>query len=489
MRPSRLLMVLTALLLAAATVQAGSADDPEVVDPADDQSTQTMIFPWSEIDITQVWVEAESPDAFTIIARFSDTPSADPGETLTFRLFAQYGGNEVELGTEGTVSGNDLTFSVPRDTFTDIAPGKAFGLGLESHGDVSSTTPSNDRAPDEGYGRPYIIGSQAEAGMDFDGDGLDDADELRDGSNPAVADSDGDGIDDGAERAAGTDPTDTDSDDDGRTDGQEAADGTDPLNPDTDGDGLNDGDEAKAGSDPMNPDTDGDGLNDGAEVAAGSDPTKTDTDGDGIDDATEVANGTDPADADSDNDGLTDKEELDFGLDPNDPSDASADPDGDGKTNLQEIQAGTDPFTSDALLSKDAPLWLWLVIAAGAGFILFLIIWLIVLARRKREDDEDFPTEEVEVIELEEGDPDAPRSGHKPFVITPEYLREGLSDEEIERAYQRFEDRERRYLDEAYPERDRSHDHTIPPRSEDPKDAKRLAKGQKKAKKAAKKGD
>ena len=65
-----------------------------------------------------------------------------------------------------------------------------------------------------------------------------------------------------------------DSDGDGVPDKEELERGTDPNNPDTDGDGLNDGDEQRYGTDPREPDSDGDGLNDGEEVDLGLDPAQ-----------------------------------------------------------------------------------------------------------------------------------------------------------------------------------------------------------------------
>jgi hypothetical protein len=54
-----------------------------------------------------------------------------------------------------------------------------------------------------------------------------------------------------------------DSDGDGISDAEELANGTDPNNPDSDGDGVLDGDEMAAGLDPNDDDTDGDGVSDG----------------------------------------------------------------------------------------------------------------------------------------------------------------------------------------------------------------------------------
>lgn len=159
-------------------------------------------------------------------------------------------------------------------------------------------------------------------------------------------DTDGDGIPDATEFTNGTDPYDDDSDDDGLLDGNEDMnfDGvidvneTDPLNYDTDGDGLQDGTELGLVSaqgvdtggifipdsdpatttDPLDPDTDNDGLSDGAEDANSdgdldtfeTDPLDADTDDDGLDDGDENIGGTDPLDADTDADGLNDGLEL-----------------------------------------------------------------------------------------------------------------------------------------------------------------------------------
>lgn len=64
----------------------------------------------------------------------------------------------------------------------------------------------------------------------------------------------------------------TDTDQDGVTDAQEVIDGTDPEEEDSDSDGLNDGDEKIYDTDPLEPDTDGDTYTDGEEVKNGYSP-------------------------------------------------------------------------------------------------------------------------------------------------------------------------------------------------------------------------
>ncbi len=104
--------------------------------------------------------------------------------------------------------------------------------------------------------------------FDSDNDGISDAGELREGTNPLLYDSDDDGLWDAEELALGTSPVRKDTDGDGLTDKEEMdgwlftygfeADGTpletlvvsDPLTPDLDGDGLTDFQERLYGFNP-----------------------------------------------------------------------------------------------------------------------------------------------------------------------------------------------------------------------------------------------
>lgn len=67
-----------------------------------------------------------------------------------------------------------------------------------------------------------------------------------------------------------------DRDNDGLSDAREEEEGTDPDDPDSDDDGLSDGDEIANGADPLDPDSDDDGILDGDEVLLGTDPTEAD---------------------------------------------------------------------------------------------------------------------------------------------------------------------------------------------------------------------
>ncbi len=88
-----------------------------------------------------------------------------------------------------------------------------------------------------------------------------------------------------------------DEDSDGLSNADELAQGTDPTSSDTDADGLDDAREGRIGTSPVLRDTDHDGLSDLAERRLGSDPLDRDSDADGFDDGLEALVGSDPLDA------------------------------------------------------------------------------------------------------------------------------------------------------------------------------------------------
>ncbi|MCK6550743.1 VWA domain-containing protein [Myxococcota bacterium] len=134
----------------------------------------------------------------------------------------------------------------------------------------------------------------------------------------ATEDSDGDGLDDEDESRLGTDPTVHDTDGDGFNDLLEvrlAASGFDPLDP-SDADCRLDLDRV---------DTDGDGLLDCEERFAGTSRAFFDSDADGVPDGLELRYLTNPVADDS-------KSDLDF----------------DGARNADEIRGHSDPLVNDA---------------------------------------------------------------------------------------------------------------------------------------------
>ncbi|GAB2626394.1 hypothetical protein GCM10026987_24530 [Belliella aquatica] len=226
--------------------------------------------------------------------------------------------------------------------------------------DRTSPTDPKDFKDTDGGGTPYFvelvlfpeyglpqgnINDSSDDERDFDGDGVPDYQEIKDGSDPLdpndYKDTDGDGVPDYIEERNGTDPTDPtdykDTDGDDVPDYIEGRDVTDPTDPndfkDTDGDGIPDYIEERDGTDPTDPndfkDTDGDGVPDYIEDRDGTDPTDPndykDTDGDGIPDYIEERDSTDPLDPDdykdTDGDGVPDYIEERDGTNPSDSTD------------------------------------------------------------------------------------------------------------------------------------------------------------------------
>lgn len=127
--------------------------------------------------------------------------------------------------------------------------------------------------------------------LDSDEDGICDVTELKIGTDIEEPDTDKDGLSDFEEfTVTFTDPLDpnsvhpdlndaqADRDGDGLSNADEIANITDPVDEDSDDDGLSDGDELNIyGTVPIDYDTDDDDINDGDEIALGFDPTSTDT--------------------------------------------------------------------------------------------------------------------------------------------------------------------------------------------------------------------
>ena len=159
-------------------------------------------------------------------------------------------------------------------------------------------------------------------------------------------DSDNDGLTDAFEDDQGTDPFDDDTDDDGLTDDVETSGDTSPTNPDTDSDGIQDGTESGL-TEPQGEDTD-EGFVPDSDPTTTTDPTNEDSDNDGLTDGEEDAdvNGdvgegeTDPNDEDTDDGGVGDGVEVDRGTDPLDPADDVAD------TGLDDTDIAIDTDTA-----------------------------------------------------------------------------------------------------------------------------------------------
>lgn len=206
-------------------------------------------------------------------------------------------------------------------------------------------------------GSEYTDHNTSATKTDTDSDRLPDGDEVQlYETSPTTPDTDADGLPDAGEiRQYQTSPTVSDSDSDNLSDGDEIDIGTNPVEPDTDGDGLSDGTETKLGFGPLTTDTDSDRLSDGIEYNTyGTDPTSSDTDSDGLSDAEEVQLGTAPTTADSDSDGLEDGTERGLGT-----SLLQSDTDNDGLPDgvevapPQELPADLSPLHTDVVIELD----------------------------------------------------------------------------------------------------------------------------------------
>ncbi|HUF61471.1 MAG TPA: LamG-like jellyroll fold domain-containing protein [Verrucomicrobiales bacterium] len=200
-------------------------------------------------------------DFRTIVARGSENPSfalleAD-GELIWFGIDAGVASPLFSTDGLGLQAGTTYHLAMRYDRATQT--GSLFVDGSEA---ASGAVPAFD---DEGA---FYIGSFGAGALAFDGS-VDDAQVY----DIALSEDDIDYLIANPGEPLVPDPdVGVDTDGDGLTDDEEVALNTDPLDPDTDDDGLNDGREVAAGTNPLSADTDGDGYADGAELLFGGDP-------------------------------------------------------------------------------------------------------------------------------------------------------------------------------------------------------------------------
>jgi hypothetical protein len=207
-------------------------------------------------------------DVVDITGRFFDPVAA--GNVVTF--------NAVPAPV---LSGSKITLRALVPAGTGSGPVVVVSEGIASNAVNFLLDSDRDGLSDE---REQALGTDPQ-NPDTDGDGLPDGEEVNvRGTDPNDPDTDGDGLSDAVEVFNGLNPLNpadagADFDLDGLTNAREIALGTNLFNADSDFDRLSDGGEVDLyGTDPLNPDTDGGGRRDGDEV---------------LDDGTDPLNGTD----------------------------------------------------------------------------------------------------------------------------------------------------------------------------------------------------
>jgi hypothetical protein len=221
------------------------------------------------------------------------TPLVDAEANALFSQLAFYldeGSGSFEAGSDSlvasasapfTLSAGELTVAfadadpnvqvaqgTPRTYFV-VASLQASASGASPNQfQVLHVTESGSTAEDRSFDLPLSLEYLADtssgaiqvrpAAGDFDSDGVQNATEVVNGTDPGNPDTDGDGLEDGVETDTGTFMDENDT-------------GTDPLDPDTDDDGLSDGNEVNQNhSDPLDADADGDGICDGPVAIGGT---------------------------------------------------------------------------------------------------------------------------------------------------------------------------------------------------------------------------
>lgn len=185
--------------------------------------------------------------------------------------------NSDQTDTDGDKVGNVCDADDDNDGLTDDKEREIGTNPLDSDTDDDGILDGQDNCPK--------IANQNQADKDRDGAG-DACDSVDNSVPPPPADTDGDGVSDGRDNCKTTanasqadndkdgigDVCDSDDDNDGVSDADEGKNGTDPKNPDTDQDGTKDGDDAA----PLN--QDGGAATDGGDENNGNQEESTLTD-------------------------------------------------------------------------------------------------------------------------------------------------------------------------------------------------------------------
>ena len=369
-------------------------------------------------------------------------PDGNPSNTFNSSGFRLARSNSVTLGVSNSSSAQNTTVDIRNFSLSKTTTSNGSISGTASFLSGSSATVTATPQPGylfgswtgdaSGSANPTTVLMDAnktvgatfvEDSRDPDSDGLTNYQEIIVRlTNPDMADTDSDGVNDGQEVTDGTNPLVADTDADGLIDGNEKTRGTNPLLSDTDGDGYSDSYEVQFFTDPKlatsvpkflltlsnngsmlggsfamsgslahgtnatvtatplpgylfgswtgnasgssNPttvlmdadktvgatfvedtrDPDNDGLTNYQEIIVRlTNPDLADSDSDGVNDGQEVTDATNPLVADTDGDGLSDGEEKTRGTNP-----LVTDTDADGVNDAQEVTDATNPLIADS---------------------------------------------------------------------------------------------------------------------------------------------
>ncbi|MFU1780589.1 hypothetical protein ACM16X_04330 [Haloarcula japonica] len=307
-------------------------------------------FVWEQVSEYRIAVTVSSPqENLSVCARANGSlncTSVGPNGTATLTTPGAAGLDDLSIALYNTSA--DTTLDRQSVSLQPIQrTGDIDDDGLNNSNEVVQGTNLTDAdTDDDGLtdGAEVHQHGTVPTAADTDEDGVGDRAEIQQGTDPRQGDTDGDGLSDERELSLGTNPTVADTDGDGLSDQREASGKTDPTDADTDDDGVADGRELEIGTNPVQADTDDDEVADGRELAIGTDPTVADTDGDGVTDGAELEAGTAPTKSDTDGDGLNDGKELAAGTSP-----TTVDTDGDGLSDGREVSGlGTDPLAADS---------------------------------------------------------------------------------------------------------------------------------------------
>lgn len=246
------LLSLVFALLATALMEpasAGTADAPEVQDPAND-IIRSGVGPlvgtpaqaaraWTEIDIIKAFFTINGTNLTTTLtmvgapaatatyaASFNVTPAG--GNTTRYEL-RKASATVTPSNATATISGNNVTFNIPL-TALNVS-------GIASFNNLTITTTATNTGT-----LPDPLTQDDQTGSDIAGPGL----AFSNGPPPTPGDADNDGLNDTCEMrwfnsTAAQNNSSSDQDNDTLTLGQECALGTDPTKADSDGDGTPDG--------------------------------------------------------------------------------------------------------------------------------------------------------------------------------------------------------------------------------------------------------